>query len=197
MTKKISYAVGALALLFGLWGVYIRLFEGEQSANYGSYIGWGLWVAMYLFLAGLAAGAYMLAAFDYLFNIPQFKGTGKTMLWAALVTLPAGLGSIGMDLGHMDRIWKVYLQPNFHFVPRADGLGIHDLSDPDPALGILAFTQPEKKLMKIVMWIGFVFPSLWREAWASCWAAMRHACSGTLACSPSSSPSLRWLRARH
>jgi len=113
MIKKISYVVGTLALLFGLWGVYIRLFEGEQSANYGSYIGWGLWVAMYLFLAGLAAGAYMLATLDYLFNIPQFKGTGKTMLWAAMVTLPAGLGSIGMDLGHMDRIWKVYLQPNF------------------------------------------------------------------------------------
>jgi Ni/Fe-hydrogenase subunit HybB-like protein len=62
MIKNISYAVGVLALLFGLWGVYIRLFEGEQSANYSSYIGRGFWVAMYLFLAGLAAGAYMLAS---------------------------------------------------------------------------------------------------------------------------------------
>ncbi len=156
MLKKLAYAVGALALVFGLWGVYIRLFEGEQSANYGSYIGWGLWVAMYLFLAGLAAGAYMLAAFDYLFNVPAFKGTGKTMLWAALVTLPAGLASIGLDLGHIERIWKVYLQPNFtsFLTWMVWGYTLFLI-----LIGIslyFAFTAPEKKAMKAVMWIGFI-----------------------------------------
>ncbi|MGQ9834053.1 MAG: NrfD/PsrC family molybdoenzyme membrane anchor subunit [Candidatus Villigracilaceae bacterium] len=155
MTKKISYAVGALALLFGLWGVYVRLFEGEQSANYGSYIGWGLWVAMYLFLAGLAAGAYMLAAFDYLFNVPQFKGTGKTMLWAALVTLPAGLASIGMDLGHMERIWKVYLQPNFTSFLALMVWGYTLFLILIIVSLYLAFKAPEKAAMKAVMWIGF------------------------------------------
>lgn len=156
MIKKISYAVGALALLFGLWGVYIRLFEGEQSANYGSYIGWGLWVAMYLFLAGLAAGAYMLAALDTLFNIPQFKGTGKAMLWAAAVTLPAGLASIGMDLGHMDRIWKVYLQPNFNSFLALMVWGYTIFLILILISLYLAFTRPEKSVMKVVMWIGLV-----------------------------------------
>ncbi|CAG0987398.1 hypothetical protein ANAEL_02099 [Anaerolineales bacterium] len=156
MTKKIAYVVGALALLFGLWGVYIRLFDGEQSANYGSYIGWGLWVAMYLFLAGLAAGAYMLAALDYLFDVPQFKGTGKTMLWAALVTLPAGLASIGMDLGHMERIWKVYLQPSFTSFLAWMVWGYTIFLVLIAVSLYLAFTQPEKKTLKTVMWIGFV-----------------------------------------
>lgn len=156
MTKKISYAVGALALLFGLWGVYVRLFEGEQSANYGSYIGWGLWVAMYLFLAGLAAGAYMLAAFDYLFNVPQFKGTGKTMLWAALVTLPAGLASIGMDLGHMERIWKIYLQPSFTSFLAIMVWGYTLFLILIVVSLYLALKAPEKAAMKTVMWIGFV-----------------------------------------
>ncbi len=156
MTKKISYAVGALALAFGLWGVYVRLFEGEQSANYGSYIGWGLWVAMYLFLAGLAAGAYMLAAFEYLFNVPQFKGTGKTMLWAALVTLPAGLASIGLDLGHIDRIWKVYLQPNFTSFLAIMVWGYTLFLILIAVSLYLAFKAPEKAAMKVVMWIGFI-----------------------------------------
>ncbi|MBI4926833.1 MAG: polysulfide reductase NrfD [Anaerolineae bacterium] len=156
MTKKISYVVAAIALLFGLWGVYIRLFEGEQGANYGSYIGWGLWVAMYLFLAGLAAGAYMLSTLDYLFNIPQFKGTGKAMLWAAAVTLPAGLASIGMDLGHMDRIWKVYLQPNFNSFLALLVWGYTIFLILILISLYLAFTQPEKSAMKIAMWIGLV-----------------------------------------
>ena len=156
MTKKITYAAGAIALLFGLWGVYIRLFEGEQSANYGSYIGWGLWVAMYLFLAGLAAGAYMLATLDYLFNIPQFKGTGKAMLWAAVVTLPAGLASIGMDLGHMERIWEVYLRPNFNSFLAQMVWGYTIFLILIVISLYLAFTRPEGFVMKLVMWIGLI-----------------------------------------
>ena len=160
MIKKISYAVGALALLFGLWGVYVRLFQGEQSANYGSYISWGLWVAMYLFLAGLAAGSYMLATLDYLFNVPQFKGTGKVMLWAALITLPAGLASIGMDLGHMERIWKVYLEPNFTSFLSLMVWGYTLFLILILVSLYLAFTRPDKSAMKIVMWIGLALSIL-------------------------------------
>ena len=111
--KKVLYGLGALALLFGLYGFYTRLFVGERDVNYGSYVTWGLWVAMYLFFAGISTGAYMLATLDYLFDMSLFKGTGKFALWGALVTMPAALMTIGMDLGHMERIWKVYLQPNF------------------------------------------------------------------------------------
>ena len=112
LTKRLTYAVGALALLAGVWGIYTRLFVGERDVNYGSYVVWGLWVAMYLFFAGAATGAYMFATLEYLFNIKLFKGTGKAALWAALITMPAALATIGMDLGHMERIWKVYLNPN-------------------------------------------------------------------------------------
>jgi molybdopterin-containing oxidoreductase family membrane subunit len=156
MTKKIVYVIGVFSLLFGLWGVYIRLFEGERSANYGSYIGWGLWVAMYLFLAGLAAGAYMLATLDFLFNIPRFKGTGKTMLWSAFITLLAGLASIGMDLGHMERIWKVYLQPSFTSFLALMVWGYTIFLVLILLSLYLAFSHPEKSAIKVVMWVGLV-----------------------------------------
>ncbi len=110
--KRFFYALGGLALLLGLWGFYDRLINGHENAAYGSYVVWGLWVAMYLFFAGIAAGSFMLATLDFLFELKLFRGTGKAALWGALVTLPAGLASIGLDLGHMERIWKVYLQPN-------------------------------------------------------------------------------------
>ncbi len=110
--KKVLYAVCILALIFGAWGVFDRLTTGHQDANYGSYVVWGLWVAMYLFFAGAAAGCFMFATLDYVFNVKLFKGTGKIALWTALVSLAAALLSIWLDLGHMERIWKVYLQPN-------------------------------------------------------------------------------------
>lgn len=110
--KRIFYALGGLALLFGLWGFYDRFMNGHENTAYGSFVVWGLWVAMYLFFVGIASGAFMLATLDYLFEIPLFKGTGRVALWGAFITLGAGLASIGLDLGHMERIWKVYLQPN-------------------------------------------------------------------------------------
>lgn len=111
--ERFTLLAGAVAFLLGLWGLYTRLFVGEREVGYGSYVVWGLWVTMYLFLAGIATGSYMLATFEYLFNLPLFKGVGKAALWAGLVTMPGALASIGMDLGHMERIIKVYLQPNF------------------------------------------------------------------------------------
>jgi len=110
--KRILYALAIIAIVLGLFGFASRLLFGERDVNYGSYVNWGLWVAMYLFFAGLAAGSFMVASLDYLFKVELFKGTGRYALWATIVTLPAALVLIGLDLGHWDRIWKVYLQPN-------------------------------------------------------------------------------------
>lgn len=111
--KRTLYVLAIVALVLGAYGFWSRLAFGERDVNYGSYVNWGLWVAMYLFFAGLAAGSFMLATLDYVFGIPLFRGTGRYALWASLVTLPAALMLIGLDLGHLERIWKVYLQPNF------------------------------------------------------------------------------------
>ncbi len=110
--KRVLYALALVAILLGVYGFSSRLLFGERDVNYGSYVNWGLWVAGYLFFAGAAAGSFMIATLDYVFEVPMFKGTGRYALLASLVTLPAALVLIGFDLGHFERIWKVYLQPN-------------------------------------------------------------------------------------
>jgi molybdopterin-containing oxidoreductase family membrane subunit len=112
-TKRVLYGIAILAIVLGAYGFYSRLLFGERDVNYGSYVNWGLWVAGYLFFAGAAAGSFMIATLDYVFEVPIFKGTGRYALLASLVTLPAALILIGFDLGHLERIWKVYLQPSF------------------------------------------------------------------------------------
>jgi protein NrfD len=111
--RQALYVLAITAIVLGIYGFASRLLYGERDVNYGSYVNWGLWVAMYLFFAGLAAGAFMVASLEYLFDVPLFRGTGRYALWASIVTLPAALALIGLDLGHMERIWKVYLQPSF------------------------------------------------------------------------------------
>lgn len=110
--KRTLYAVALVAILLGVYGFYSRLLFGERDVNYGSYVNWGLWVAGYLFFAGVAAGSFMIATLDHVFEVPLFRGTGRYALLGSLVTLPSALVLIGFDLGHLERIWKVYLEPN-------------------------------------------------------------------------------------
>lgn len=109
---RVAHAASVLLFLFGAWGLYGRLVHGHLHAGYGSYVVWGLWVAMYLFFAGIAAGAFMMATLDFLFHVKAFRGTGLLALWVSLCSLAAGLLLIGLDLGHLERFWRVYLQGN-------------------------------------------------------------------------------------
>ncbi len=115
LEKKLTW-IAALALVIGAVGLADRIFLGHQHAAYGSFMAWGLWVAMYLFFAGVAAGAFAIAALDLLFKVEAFKGTGRVSLWVALVSLGGAMLSIWLDLGHMLRVWRVYFQPHFHSV---------------------------------------------------------------------------------
>ncbi len=158
MTKKILYALGGVALVFGTWGFFDRFVAGHANANYGSYVVWGLWVAMYLFFAGVAAGSFMMSTLDYLFEVPLFKGTGRAMLWAALITLPAALTSIGLDLGHMERIYKVYMRPNFFSVMAQMVWGYTIFGGIILASLVVAIRFPErKKWLKPLMAFGLLF----------------------------------------
>lgn len=111
--KRFVYQLSTLLIVLGLIAVFARFAHGHRDAAYGSYVVWGLWVAMYLFFAGVAAGSFMFATLDLLFDVEAFKGTGRIALWTALTSLGGALLSIWLDLGHMMRIWKVYFQPHF------------------------------------------------------------------------------------
>lgn len=152
--KRISYIIAGLALLVGLWGLFDRLTSGHQNADYGSYVVWGLWVAAYLFFAGVAAGAFMISTLDLLFRIKIFQGTGKTALWVGLVSLAAALLSIWLDLGHMERIWKVYLQGNIGSVMAQMVWGYTLFGLLMLASLYLAIRSPESSALKALMIVG-------------------------------------------
>lgn len=156
MLKKLAYAFGILALLVGVWGFYDRFAFGHEHADYGSYVVWGLWVAMYLFFAGTAAGGFMIATLNHLFRIPVFKGIGRLALWGALVSLGAGLFSIWLDLGHLERVWKVYLQGNpgslmFQMVWGYTIFGLIIVISL-----VLAIRKPESPWLRVLMSVGLV-----------------------------------------
>ncbi len=110
---KIFWGITIVALIFGLIGLFDRVTNGHLHTNYGSYVPWGLWVAGYIYLIGLSAGAFLMSALAYVFRIKMFEKIGKLALLTALATLIGAMLSIWFDLGHMGRVWRMIIHTNF------------------------------------------------------------------------------------
>jgi molybdopterin-containing oxidoreductase family membrane subunit len=110
---RIAWLIAVVGFGIGLVGVYQRFSLGHAAANYGSYVPWGLWVAAYIYFIGLSAGAFLLSALVYVFQIKLLKPVGKLALFTALVTLIAAMFSIWLDLGHPFRAWRLMFRTNF------------------------------------------------------------------------------------
>ncbi|MCF8107748.1 MAG: polysulfide reductase NrfD [Desulfohalobiaceae bacterium] len=114
--KQIKVAAGVLWLALLAWGVYgvvLRLAQGELITNYGSYVPWGLWVAAKVYFVGLGVGAGILAFLIYAFDIKRFQNLVRPSLITASICLILGIIIIAFDLGHMFRSFEIFYRPNF------------------------------------------------------------------------------------
>mgnify|MGYP005848770349 CR=1 FL=1 len=113
MNRTTGWILFAILTLVGLVGVFLRLTNGHELAAYGSYIPWGLWVATYIFFAGLSAGAYAVAVLGNVLGVEKLKPLTPLALAIALACLGAALVTVWFDLGHMERVFNVFLRPHF------------------------------------------------------------------------------------
>jgi len=113
LLRMVLYVLIAVALIAGVWGLWVRLTQGHQGTAYGSYMPWGLWVSFYVYFISLSAGAFLMSALVYVFGVRQFERIGRLALFTALVCLMASILHIWFDLGHMERFWRVFRFPNW------------------------------------------------------------------------------------
>lgn len=114
--QKILTYIAIIIFVVGLIGLIDRIFFGHLHTNYGSYVPWGLWIAGYIYLIGLSAGAFVMTALVYVFHVKVLEKIGKLALLLALATLIAALLTVWSDLGHMDRAWRLALRTSFRSV---------------------------------------------------------------------------------
>ncbi|HXG52419.1 MAG TPA: NrfD/PsrC family molybdoenzyme membrane anchor subunit [candidate division Zixibacteria bacterium] len=110
--SKILIPVLAVMVLLGAVGAWDRLAHGKANLNFGSYIPWGLWVGLYIYMVGISGGAFLLVFLHHGLGISCLRRASLYALPVSLFTLGAGLLLVLADLGHMERFWKLYLQPN-------------------------------------------------------------------------------------
>lgn len=102
----VFFTIGTLALVF-------KFATGERFVGYGSYVPWGLWVALYFHFVGIAGGVFVTGAGGYILNLPGFRENIRNILIISASSLIAGMLSIWLDLGQAFRFQNVFLSPNF------------------------------------------------------------------------------------
>lgn len=101
-----------VAIGFGVVGVVERLASGKAQLAFGSYIPWGLWVGLYIYLVGVSGGAFLVAFLHHGLGVPSLRRAARYAVPIALVTLGAGLSLVWLDLGQMGRFWTLFTRTN-------------------------------------------------------------------------------------
>jgi protein NrfD len=108
---RLALGVAAMAMMLGAIGVFRVLVVGDHG-NLTSYVPWGLWVGVYVYLVWLEVGMILsYFVLKHIFRVPGIEKLGPLILMAALAALLGALFIIGMDLGHPFRAWKAFLYP--------------------------------------------------------------------------------------
>jgi len=113
--KALAVGTFAVSAALGLIGIVMRLTQGHLPAGYGSYVPWGLWIAVYFHGVGIAAGAFLVTAVGYLLQLKGFRNPRVLQVASVVVVSVIGpaLLAVGLDLGHMDRAWRIVFAPSF------------------------------------------------------------------------------------
>ena len=104
-----------VCLGLGAIGMYQRIAHGHLPAGYGSYVPWGLWIAIYFHGVGIAGGAFAVAAVGYILALPGFRHPAAlraAIVLAFAAVVPAFM-AVWLDLGHMERASRILTAPAF------------------------------------------------------------------------------------
>lgn len=112
-TLQFLSVVWACVFAAGVFGIAQKFMTGERLAGYGSYVPWGLWVAIYFHGVGIAGGVFAVGALGYLFGVPGLRNTLRQTILVSAVSLAMGLFAIWLDLGQPSRAHTILLRPNF------------------------------------------------------------------------------------
>ncbi len=110
---RLLVTLAVIGLAIGSWGVVNTLWWGKGATALGSYVPWGLWVAVYLLFLGLTAGAFLITILTYVFRVKIFAPVGPLSAFTVLVVIICEVIIISFDLGHFLRTYRFIIAPGF------------------------------------------------------------------------------------
>lgn len=101
-----------LGLIAGLYGVFEALVFRTEPTGLGSYVPWGLGVALYLLFLGLSAGGLLINCLVYILGKKEMDRIAGIVTYATLLTEVCAGIAIALDLGHWERMYRFIVSPS-------------------------------------------------------------------------------------
>lgn len=91
-----------------------QLSQGLIVTNMRNSFSWGLYIATFAFFVGIAAGGLIISSSVYLFNIEKLKPFTRIASLSAFASILGAGAMILPDMGRVDRIFNLFIHPNFY-----------------------------------------------------------------------------------
>ncbi|MBE6466675.1 NrfD/PsrC family molybdoenzyme membrane anchor subunit [Denitrobacterium detoxificans] len=113
-SSKAKSAVVALTILViaGISAWVYQLANGLAVTGMSNINSWGAYIIMFMLFVGLSAGGLIVASSAHVFNIEQFKKVALPAVITSTVCICCAGLFILLDLGGIQRVWRILTGPN-------------------------------------------------------------------------------------
>ena len=111
--KKPGVIALAAAVAIGLVLYVIQLINGLGVTGMNNSTSWGLYLTAFMFFVGLSAGGLIVASSASIFHIEKFKAVALPAVICSLVCICCAGICVLVDLGGVQRIWRMLVGLNF------------------------------------------------------------------------------------
>ena len=113
LTKnKLLTAVLAVLSVAGIGAYIFQLAGGLAVTGMSNGVSWGLYITMFMFFVGLSAGGLIVASSASVFHIKRFKAVAMPAIILSTVCICLAGMFVLIDLGGIQRIWRIVTGPN-------------------------------------------------------------------------------------
>ena len=111
--KKPGVIALAATVAIGLVLYVIQLINGLGVTGMNNSTSWGLYLTTFMFFVGLSAGGLIVASSASIFHIEKFKAVALPAVICSLVCICCAGICVLVDLGGVQRIWRMLVGMNF------------------------------------------------------------------------------------
>lgn len=110
--RKITCGILAAIALTGIGCWIIQLAGGLAVTGMNNSTSWGAYIAMFMFFVGLSAGGLIVASSAHVFGIESFKKVSMPAVICSICCICCAGLFVLIDLGGIQRIWRMITGPN-------------------------------------------------------------------------------------
>jgi molybdopterin-containing oxidoreductase family membrane subunit len=113
MKFRAAIAILLIIAAIGIVAWIYQLQKGLIVTNMRNPFSWGLYIATWAFFVGTAAGGLVVSSAIYIFGAKEFKPIAPVASTTAFIFAVGAMVMVLPDLGRVDRIFNIFLYPNF------------------------------------------------------------------------------------